>query len=334
MTNIRDVEVIVNRETQALTQQGFGLPFILATNADVPYGEYTGIDEVKEDYAPETDAYKAAVREFAQTPKPAKIAMQGTAYDGLTPDSLVSFLNDLIETKNDWYYLACDRSDDEVILALSAWIDTQEKIYGATTSNLELFKQIESDRTFLFYHDDPKAFVAEGLIARCAPEQPGSITWKFKTVNGVRAAEIKNSEVSQLHKDNGNTYLSKYGILQTSEGKVTSGEYIDVIQSQDFLKARLSEEVSRVFFTKKKVSYENSGIALLVAAATAVCKSATTQGIVLKDDDGNGLWEIQYLTREESLKNDIANRVYDGLEVLIPLAGAIHNTTIRVTMYY
>lgn len=334
MTNIKDVEVIITRETAALTQQGFGLPFILATDGEKEYNEYTGIEEVAADYPAGTNAYKIASRVFGQTPRPSMIAMAGTAYDDISPDSLVTFLNELIETKNDWYYLETDQNTDEVITALSAWIDTQKKLYGVTTQNKDLIKEIESERTFLFYHDDPEAYVAEGLIGKCAPEEPGSITWKFKTVNGVKVANIRNSDVTQLHKDNGNTYLRKYGILQSSEGKVTSGEYIDVMQSQDFLDARLSEEVSRVLFTKKKVPYEGSGIALLVDAATSVLKRSTEQGIILKDDAGNGMWEIDARTRENSLKNDVANRVYDGLKILVPLAGAIHNTTLRITMYY
>lgn len=334
MTNIKDVEVIITRETAALTQQGFGLPFILATDGEKEYNEYTGIQEVAKDYPVDTEAYKIAERLFGQTPKPNMIAMAGTSYDGLAPSSLVEFLNELIETKNDWYYLECDQNGDDEIIALSNWIDTQKKLYGATTQNLELFKKIESERTFLYYHHDPEAYVAEGLIGRCAPEKPGSITWKFKTVNGVKEAEIRTSDVTQLHKDNGNTYLRKFGILQTSEGKTTSGEYIDVMQAQDFLDARLTEEVSRVFMTNKKVSYENSGIALLVSAAKSVCEIATEMGIILKDDAGNGLYTITAKSREDSLPNDIANRVYDGLVIMVPLAGAIHQTTLRMTLTY
>ncbi|MEK4026296.1 DUF3383 family protein [Sporosarcina sp. FSL W7-1283] len=334
MTNVKDVEVIITRETAALTQQGFGLPFILATNGEKEYSEYTGIEQVAKDYPVDTAAYKIAARIFGQTPRPPMIAMAGIAYAESNPETLVTFLNELIETKNDWYYLECDQNGDNEITALSKWIDTQKKLYGVTTQNIDLLKEIESDRTFLFYHDDPESYVAEGLIARCAPEEPGSITWKFKTVNGVKAANIGISDITQLHTDNGNTYLRKFGILQTSEGKVTSGEYIYVMQSQDFLDARLTEEVSRVFFTQKKVAYENSGIALIVSAATAVLKRATEQGIVLKDDAGNGLWEIQARSRENSLPNDVANRVYDGLVILVPLAGAIHGTTLRLTMTY
>lgn len=334
MTNIKDVEVIITRETAALTQQGFGLPFILATNGEVEYGEYTGIEGVAVDYPVGTEAYKVASRNFAQTPKPPMIAMAGLNYGGADTTELATFLNELIETKNDWYFLQSDQQGDEEIIALSAWVDTQKKLYAATTTNKDLVKQIESERTFIMYHDDDESYVAEGWVGKCAPELPGSITWKFKTINGVKSANIRTSDLTQLHKDNGNTYIRKLGILQTSEGKTTSGEYIDVMRSQDFLEARLTEEVSRVLFTKKKVGYENSGIALLVAAAKSVLERATEQGIVLKDDARNGMYTISARKREDSLLNDIANRIYDGLVIDVPLAGAIHNATLRVTLRY
>lgn len=331
---IKDVEVIITRETAALTQQGFGLPFILSTNGEQEYGEYTGIEDVAEDYPVGTEAYKIASRVFGQTPKPPMIAMAGVAYDGTDPTELVTLLNELIETRNDWYFLYADSKERDEIETLSAWIDTQKKLYFFDTDDLELIEELQSDRTVYMYHDDVDQYAAAGWIGRCAPEEPGSITWKFKTINGVKAANIRTSDLTKLHKEGGNTYLQKLGVLQSSEGLTTSGEYIDVMRSQDFLDARLTEEVSRVFFINKKVSYENSGIALLIAAAESVLKRATEQGIILKDDAGNGLYTVTARKREDSLPNDIANRVYDGLEIIVPLAGAIHEATLRVTLTY
>lgn len=334
MSNIKDVEVIITRETAALTQQGFGLPLVLATNEVKAYNEYTGIEAVATDYPVGTEAYKIASRILGQTPKPPMIAMVGFEYDELDYTTLVTDLNELIELKNDWYFLYSDVKEKEGIQELSTWIDTQKKLYFFDTNDLTLVKSLESERSIYMYHDDVEQYPAAGWVGKCAPEEPGSITWKFKTINGVLPAEIRTSDLTQLHKDGGNTYIRKMGVLQTSEGKTTSGEYIDVMRSQDFLDARLTEEVSRVLYTTKKVAYENSGISLLVDAATSVLRRGTDQGIILKDDAGNGLWTITARKREDSLKNDIANRVYDGLVILVPLAGAIHNAVLRVTLHY
>ena len=330
---ITDVEVIVTRETQPLTQAGFGMPLILATHAAVPYAEYTSIADVAEDYPETTAAYKIAARVLGQSPRPSRIAMVGVEYID-DPTTLTTALNDLVQTHNDWYFLLCDQQEDAVITALSGWIDTQKKLYFASTDNLNLAASLESENTVIMYHDDPTQYPAEGWVGRCAPELPGSITWKFKTINGVSAANIKAGELAQLHEDGGNSYIRKLGVLQTSEGLTTSGEYIDVIRSQHFIEARLVEQVMNLFINSGKVPYDNSGIAMVVAACESVMKQATDQGIIARDDDGNGLWTVTAPRREDIPASDIAARKLDGVVIEATLAGGIHSATIRVTLRY
>src|SRR5690606_14918516 len=98
--------------------------------------------------------------------------------------TLTSALNDLVQTHNDWYFLLCDQQSDAVITELSGWIDTQKKLYFASTDNLNLAASLKSENTVIMYHDDPTQYPAEGWVGRCAPELPGSITWKFKTKIG------------------------------------------------------------------------------------------------------------------------------------------------------
>lgn len=330
---ITDVEVIVTRETQPLTQAGFGMPLILATHAAVPYAEYTSIADVAEDYPETTAAYKIAARVLGQSPSPSRIAMVGVEYVD-DPTTLTAALNDLVQTHNDWYFLLCDQQGDSAITELSGWIDTQKKLYFASTDNLNLAASLESDNTVIMYHDDPTQYPAEGWVGRCAPELPGSITWKFKTISGVSAANIKAGELAYLHQEGGNSYVRKLGVLQTSEGLTTSGEYIDVIRSQHFIEARLVEQVMSLFINSGKVPYDNSGIAMVVAACESVMKQATDQGIIARDDDGNGLWTVTAPRREDIPASDIAARKLDGVVIEAALAGAIHSATIRVTLRY
>lgn len=79
------VNVQISRETQGVTQAGFGIPLIL-TDEDSGWGgsefarSYITIDEVLEDFASSTDAYKAAAAILAQNPKveELKIGKEGT----------------------------------------------------------------------------------------------------------------------------------------------------------------------------------------------------------------------------------------------------------------
>lgn len=346
---MKDFIVNITKLTKAITQQGFGLPLILATNKAHPYTLYGDISALAEDFPAETATYDIASRIFGQNPAPAQIAVCGMLYDTQEedPDSpgefitvpgepadLVAELNDLVETKNDWYFLVCDRNDTDIITALSGWVDTQIKMYFVTSQTLTTPVALESERTVVMYHDDATEYVAEGLVAIAATHDPGSLTFKFKTVNGVTEAGVTATELAALHEANGFSYLRKMGVLQTTEGTTTSGEYIDIVMGADFLKVRMEEEAAYLAINTLKIPYDNQGISMLMSCADSVLKQGVAQGIILQDEDGNGVYEITVVKREDTSKNDIANRVYNGVRWTAKLAGAIHTGTISGILEY
>lgn len=332
---MKDFIVNITKLTKPIGQQGFGLPLILATNKAHPYTVYNDISSLAEDFPPETNAYKIASRIFGQNPAPAQVAVYGTLYGELDePEDLVTALNELVEVNNDWYFLTCDLNDDLVVKALSGWVDTQLKMYFVTSQALTLPSTLESERTVVMYHNDAGAYVAEGLVAIAATHRPGELTFKFKTVAGVLEADITATQLAQLHEDNGFSYIRKMGILQTTEGKTTSGEYIDIVMGADFLKVRMEEEAAYLAVNTLKIPYDNQGISMLMSCVDRVLKQGVAQGIILQDDDGNGVYEITVVKREEVSKNDVANRVYNGVRWTAKLAGAIHSGTISGILEY
>ena len=326
---IRDFVVNVNLKTTGVSERGFGTILILDTTKDVEYTLCGGIEDVAEEFAVEDKAYKIATRIFGQNPAPQEVAIAGKETESET--ELVAFLNNLIETESDWFFLVCSDNDNKVVKALSGWIDTQEKMYFATTQDLELVEDIESDNTAIMYHDDEDAFVAEGLASYLATAPVGGVTAKFKTINGVTAANIGATELKALHKNGGFSYIKKMGVLQTTEGYVTSGSYIDLTMGSYFVKFRIEEEAMLMAVNNDKIPYSNTGIGMLVGVVDTVLKRATLQGIVL-EEEGKGVYEIAYIPREDMPKNKIANREYDGVRASATIAGAIHNGTINIDL--
>ena len=332
---MKDFIVNITKLTKSITQQGFGLPLILATTKAHPYTLYDDISALAEDFPAETDAYKIAARIFGQNPAPAQVAVYGILYgEEGTPEDLVTALNTLVETNNDWYFLICDLNDDAVITALSGWVDTQIKMYFVTSQTLTTPVTLESERTVVMYHNDAAAYVAEGLVAIAATHRPGELTFKFKTVAGVSEANITATELTALHTANGFSYIRKMGVLQTTEGKTTSGEYIDIVMGADFLEVRMEEEAASLAVNTLKIGYDNQGISQLMSCVDKVLKQGVTQGIVLRDDDDNGMYEITAVKREATSSNDIANRVYNGVHWTAKLAGAIHQGQISGVLEY
>lgn len=332
--SIKDVEVIITRETAALTQAGFGLPLILGTSASVDYTLCTDTAAVKEaGFAEETAVYKMAQAVFAQSPSPPQVAVVGYEVD-TDPETITAALNDLIETRNDWYFLLCEEQSGEAIAELSAWAQANKKLYLAcpddTVANVvTLAGELAADRTALIYHDEPTSYPDAAWVGRCAPELPGGITWKFKTLQGITPADVTTTEIGDLHDAKVNTYVQKYGINQTSEGKTTDGEYIDVIRGQDWVEARLAEGISRLLITSPKVPYDVRGISLVLAEVEAVMQQAVANGIIAVDEDGNGLFVVTAPDIADISANDKANRHLPDVKFEFTLAGAIHSTTVR-----
>ena len=332
---MRYVDVQITRETKPISEKGFGLPLIMGTTGDKPYKVYREIEDVAADFDESTKEYKLASRMFGQEPRPQEIAMFSFDYDSISdgPTALVAALNELVKSHKDFYYLTSVEQGDDEVKALAEWISTSDRLYGVTTSNKELAVELKGqyDNAFIVVHDLPETYVAEGLIATCAPRGIGSFTWTFKNVKGVPGVVFDNTTINEIEAANASTYIEEAGILMNSHGVVTSGEYIDVIQSTHFLKARMAEAVFRLLALKEKVPYTDAGIALVVAEVEGVLNLSYKMGIVA-DEEGIPSYSITVPKRADIPKNTIAKRILPDLKWTAVVAGAIEHVEIRGTL--
>lgn len=334
---MQDVIVTITRETLPTTQAGFGLPLILSPNGAHPYTEYESLAEVAADFAAGDDGYEDESPEhamaraiFAQTPRVPKLAIAGVAYQsGVDPVTvLTDALDTLVETHNDWYFLLCPEQGDAEAAAVSEWTDDKRKLYFVATDNFDLAGELDSDRTVVIYHDQPGSYPDAAWVGRCAPENPGSITWKFKALTGIEASDITPAQLIALHDDGGNSYVAKMGRLQTSEGLTTSGEYIDVIRGADWLESRIATRVQRLLTTAPKVPYDNRGIAQVLAELEAALQEAVAANVIAVDNAGNGLWTTSAPDRADVPAESRARRILPDVRFTATLAGAVHEVRI------
>jgi len=331
----RYVDVTITRQTKAVSEKGFGLPLVLATSKNLGYKVYTDIDQVTTDFATTTEEYKLLSRMFGQNPRPAEIAVFGVQYDNAmdTPETLVTALNDLVKTNNDFYYLVSVEQGDEEITALAEWISTQDKIYAVSTSSDTLYTTLSGlyDNVFVLVHDQPRQYPAEGLVAQLAPLPIGSYTWTFKTIHGVTPAAYDDTKINDIHDHNACTYIRESGVDITSHGVATSGEYMDIVQSMHFLKARLAEAVFQLLAKNPKIPYTDAGIAMVVAEVDKVLKQAFRQGIIA-DENGEPLYSITVPKRADIPANTRAQRILPNIEWTATIAGAVEKVEIRGTL--
>ena len=124
------------------------------------------------------------------------------------------------------------------------------------------------------------------------------------------------------------TFVTKAGDNVTSEGKLAGGEYIDIIDSEDFIIQQLAYKTQKVLNKTAKVPYDNNGIALLESVAVDVLQDAYNNGMIVTNTDGTPGYTVSYAKREDTKATDRANRQYLGGSFSFSLTGAVHEVEI------
>lgn len=320
---ILDFPVNIQRKTVGVSERGFGTILIFDPSQDINF-KYITAENVKE-FSTESKLYKMASRLFMQKPQPQEVAVVGKN------GAAVEGFKKVLEETGDFFFLTCTDNSVETIKGLSNLCQVNNKVYAVTVNDYEdakkLFEEVY-DNTFVMYHDDSESFVAEAL-AVVMSYKIGGKTAKFKTLQGVKAANVSLTQVNELHKSNLFTYVEKLGVLQTSEGKMLSGEYIDVILGEYWIRFRMEERMQRLALTQDKIPYTNRGIGMLVGVAELVLTEAVAMGIVEE-----GQYKVDYKVREDVDSNEVALRKYDYILWTAMLQGAIHTGQISGILTY
>lgn len=327
-----DVQVKIDL-TKPVGAVGFGMPLLLIENAQaaVEYTEVSNLTEIVEAGISNTgDAYKAAQLLFAQKNAPKQIAVCAVT------TAATEALADVALVNREWRQLIVINEGDDAstIQAISTLVEAMDgKMYFAsldldddTTITVSGLR-----RTVLFYCDateDVPVPVA-ALVGEIAGRTAGSFTYKNLALSGVAAQEITVSELNAIHTKGGITYVAKAGDNVTSEGKVAGGEYIDIIDCEDYIIQQLTYKTQKVLNNADKVPYDNNGIALLESVAYDVLQGAYNNGMIADNEDGTPAYSVSYALREDTSETDRANRTYLGGSFTFALAGAIH--TVEIT---
>ena len=316
-----DFPVNIQRKTVAVSERGFGTILILDNKKDIKF-KYVDSDNLEGIDGAVLDIAK---RLFMQKPQPQKVAIFGKA------GTIDAAFNAALEANSDFFFVVSTDNTADSIKKLAELAQVHNKIYGVTVNTIaeakKLYEEV-NENTFVMYHDDKKAYAAEAMTVIMSYKVGGK-TAKFKTIQGVRAAKVSLTELDELHKNNIFTYIEKLGVLQTTEGKVLSGEYIDIVLGEYWIRFKMEEALQRLALVNDKIPYTNVGIGMIVGACEAALSRAVDQGIVEKDQ-----YKVDYRLREDVPSNDVALRKYDYVMWTAMLQGAIHTGQISGILTY
>lgn len=339
-----DVDVVIFDNSVAITQQGFGVPLIMDTTLDVPYTEVTKTEEIPSQLK-DLLSGKMVAACLGQTPAPTKVAVVGFKIDLGNAVSITSSLNSLVDQHNDWYFFLLADRKPESIQEAATWINANGKVFITSNRPFDpsdssyfdvsaiktLVQNISSDRCAFFAHDGGTGVdqcLDAAIVGRMAAVDPGTATWKFKRLNGVSVTTYTTTQLGDLASANVNTYVNSMGDIVTSDGKTTKGSYIDIQIAKDWLKARITENLTQLLHSQDKISYDDTGIALVVGRLKENLRNAVAEKVIATDVDGNGLWSITVPNRENIPTNARASRVLTDIYWEATIAGAIHNVSV------
>lgn len=245
---------------------------------------------------------------------------------------------------NTWYALIATSRDVQTVKDIAAWTEARIKLFGTassdpaiinvsagtdTTSIAAFLNQAGYVRTFVMYHQDAATdFPEAAWFGRVLPLEPGSETWKFKTLNGISYSNLTTTQTNNALNKKANIYEFVGGVGITENGTVAQGEYIDIIRGVDWLRARIQEFVFSLLVNTPKVAYTDAGIAGVQAQVMRALQLGVDNNFIAEDP--------QFIVTVPLAANvppaDKAARILRNVKFTATLAGAIHAVVIRGTV--
>lgn len=341
------VNVNITRQTTSVAVAAFNVPLILSTfatskttTAFTRARSYKSIQELVDDGWASTDAvYKVANAIFSQNPCVSRVVV-GRADSG--DATVAASLSAIAAEDNGWYGVVVDQAMASDFDDVAAWVESAKKfaIFWTTdadtpdstksTDLASVLKAASYDRSAVIYHVQPStgadypdaAWMGEGF-----PYDPGTSTWAYKTLRGVTADKINGNQETALQTKNCNYYSEVGGVNITQEGKVASGEWIDIIIGTDWIEARLREAVYGALVNNRKIPYDDSGIAIIEGLVKSVLSQAAAAGILQGDSIEVTVPKYKDIPQADKLARKLPDVKFTAL-----YQGAIQRTTINGTI--
>jgi len=340
---INDLDIQITLATKPLTQAGFSKILILGERA-APSDLISRYEEFSEPsqmlaagFKPTDPEYIMASLVFGQSPSPSEVAVYVYDKSAKTADAL----SELCQKHNDWYGLLVASRKIADQHAAGDFALGNEKMFIGCSDKVAILDKRNNKREAYLIHNEADKYPEAAWAGLCFPPTPGSITWKYQCPTGVNESNFDLKTLNEIRKNNGQTLSKRSGVVYSDEGITTGGEYIDVIMSRDFVKARLSEAIFGLKIRNGKIPFDETGAAMLEDAIRGVLHTAGGAGIIAGavseedqklSDNGDYMYMVNVPSRSEVPQNDRASRNWSGITFEFVIAGAVHSASIKGTI--
>lgn len=327
-TQVKDIKVNIT-VAAAAGSIGLGFPLVIQgkTGEEKAYTEVSTLSEiVTAGFDTDSEIYKACATIFGQDNKPEKVAIATTT--GKVADWLTANV-----TRGFRQIVPILGEEDSTLAELATFVNaTDDKMLFLAVAATDELPTLQSERIVAVVYTGKSEFPNAAVVGASAGLMAGSFTYKNLILRGIEPEALTPSQVEAIHTAGGMCILKKAGDIVTSEGKTTDGEYIDIVDSKDYIISNIVYQGQKLLNDNKKLSFDNVGISQLENVVTGVLADAFGNGIIAANEDGTAAYTTNFATRAETSESDRAARTYNGGRFSFDLAGAIHNATINGTI--
>ncbi len=342
------VRITISTQSLQMAQAGFGTPIIIAQHEYLKQrvqsfsslAEIFGLLDVERERAlPEEERfnkhplYLMASALFSQNPSVVKVKLGKRQANESVTEALNAIIKE--DADGDFYgvlLLPNDPKKDYVELAqaigskrLLAGIDIED----ATMDIAPILKDSDgARRVFTIFKDNKNDFPAAAWMGRMLTQAPGSTSWAFKELAGIKKSKLSSDKIGKLKEAVINRHIDINTRGVTIDGKVMKDEYIDIVHGIDWLHVRIQERLFRLLMINEKIPYTLKGIDLVRSEIMAQLKEAVYRGLLAPDPEP----QVSIPNIEDIASDKRGARILPDVCFSGRLAGAIHEIEIRGTV--
>ncbi len=271
--------------------------------------------------------------------------------DGVVSDTIANDIARIQRANQSWYGIILADRDNTDASSVASYIESAGTPYffpyasadsniidsSVETSSLAYaWKLAGYTRSMIFYHSlAATRYPDAAFLGSVLPATPGAWTGKFRSLVGIPADSLTDSEINVAAGyysgatwnagKNAMVYVSVGGVSMTLEGRVASGEFVDVIVFVDWLKSDMTAAVFTAFVSSPKIPFTDAGLQGL----GSLVKASIARGVAAGGLASSPAPVVNIPLASSYTPTQKATRNATGITFSATLAGAIHYTTIN-----
>ena len=332
------IDINISKETLGIDSAGFNTLLIIGNSkGDIRVKSYNNMIEISDDYDSDTPEYVAASLAFGQSIKLQRILI-GQVFEDETYEQ--AYLK-ILQEDSSFYGVMIDSKKEDDQIKIANLVETDNKIFGISTGDtnvldknntenvLHKLKELNKQRTFVIYNSqaNDEIYPEAAWFGLMLTKDAGSATWAFKSLSGIKTDNLSSNDISALDSKNSNYFCALAGRNIMFNGKVVSGEYIDVITGLDWVTDDLKTQIGNALIQTDKIEFTNQGIAIIESMIRNSLSKAASRNIIDRETIIVNVPDIRTI----STSNKKA-RILPDVKFEARLSGAIHKLKIQGTI--